>query len=136
MSDERNPVVHLVNARKQLERVQIASNDPSDDDHEVAVTWAFYAYENAVTAAGLKAGMKWSWNDHRAKSDIAKKLHETGVLSLDVSDKLSDLNRLRKDVQYGVPGWELLEIDLEDLATDLEALLDEVTTFVETADED
>ncbi len=60
MSDERNPEIHLANARKQLERVQIASTDPSDDDYEVAVTWAFYAYENAVTAAGDLPPENWS----------------------------------------------------------------------------
>ncbi len=80
--------------------------------------------------------MKWSWNDHRAKSDVAEKLHEKGILSLNVSDRLSDLNRLRKDVQYGVPGWELLDLNLEGLASELEAFLDEVVTFVETADDD
>ena len=36
----------LTRARKQLERVQAAVWEPPDP--EEAVTWAFYAYENAL----------------------------------------------------------------------------------------
>ena len=39
---------HLERAKTHLERVQTEAND--DGDPEEAVTWAFYAYENCVSA--------------------------------------------------------------------------------------
>lgn len=117
-------------ARKHLERVQVASRDPQDP--EEAVTWAFYAYENAVIAAAETIGLSWEKN-HYSKRHVAKELHRQGAVSRDLSSKLLELNDLRKDVAYGEPGPDLEEVDLEDLATELEGFVDEVAALIEKA---
>ncbi len=117
-------------ARKQLERVQIASWDPQDA--EEAVTWAFYAYENAVVAAAEIIGLPWK-KRHDAKRDVAEELYRREVVSKDLSSELRDLNDLRKDVAYGEPGAELAEVDLEALAVELEEFVNEVDALLEKA---
>jgi hypothetical protein len=119
----------LGRAKKQLERVAVASWDPVDP--EEAVTWAFYAYENAVVAVAEKANMQWK-KAHWDKTDLAGKIADSNFVSVDVSERLGELNELRKDVQYDEPGPELEAIDLEDLARDLAAFLDEVEKFIES----
>ena len=41
---------------------------------------------------------------------------------------------IRKSVQYGEPGLELLELDLEELASELEAFYGEAVQIIEKAD--
>ncbi len=43
---------------------------------------------------------------------------------------IENLNALRKDVQYGEPGPELAEIDLENLASELEKFIDEAANVI------
>ena len=117
-------------ARGHLKRVQVASSDPQDP--EGAVTWAFYAYENAVVAAAEITGLTWEKN-HYSKSRVAKELHSQGAVSRDLSSKLLELNDLRKDIAYGESGPDLEEVDLEDLATELEGFVDEVGALIEKA---
>ncbi|MCY4376108.1 MAG: hypothetical protein OXC31_20325, partial [Spirochaetaceae bacterium] len=62
---------HIVRARRQLERVQVAAWDPVDA--EEAVTWAFYAYENCVVALAEMHDRKWKKN-HREKAELARRL--------------------------------------------------------------
>lgn len=124
---EKKAQHHLNLAKKQLERVQTASWDPQDA--EEAVTWAFYAYENAVVAAAEAKGLVWE-KKHPSKVAVAGKLCAKGILSSDVGPTIERLNELRKDVQYGEPGPELQDEDLEDLATDLENIVDEVEAIV------
>ena len=119
--------LHLQLAKKQLDRVQIASFDPQDP--EEAVTWAFYAYENAIVATAEAKGIAWE-KKHPFKVVLAGELHTKGILSLDAGPTIERLNELRKDVQYGEPGPELEDENLEDLATDLENLIDEVEAIV------
>ena len=95
-------------------------------------TFAFYAYENAVVAVAEARGIKWTKN-HFEKAKLAEKLFDDGVLSTDVSDKLPELNELRKSIAYGEPGPELEALDLQSLATDLEDFLDEVEAIIEAA---
>ena len=121
----------LKRARKQLERVSIAAWPP--EDCETAVTWAFYAYENCVVAAAEAQGIPWR-KQHPNKVAVARQLYENGQVQRDIGDELERLNELRKDVQYGDPGLELLEVDLEDLATELETFVDEVEALLALAD--
>ncbi len=121
---------HLNVAKKQLDRVQTASWDPDDNDREDAVTWGFYAYENAVVAVAEKENIPWK-TTHWNKLDIAEEIHIRGLVSVNVRKRLEELNELRKDVQYGEPGPDLRDYDLENLATELEAFLDEVEALVE-----
>lgn len=124
---EKKAQHHLKLAKKQLERVQTAIWDPQDA--EEAVTWAFYAYENAVVAIAEKLGMPWL-KTHPSKVEVAGKVHAQGKLSVDAGPQIERLNELRKDVQYGEPGPELEAVDLEDLAIDLENFIDEVESVI------
>ncbi len=124
---EKESQVHLNLAKKQLEKVQVASWDPQDA--EDAVTWAFYAYENGIVAVAEKLGLDWQ-KTHVSKVKIANELHEQDILSVDIGPVIENLNELRKDVQYGEPGPELQEVDLEDLATQLEEFVDEVESVI------
>ncbi len=125
---QKEAETHLNLARKHLERVEAATWDPKEP--EVAVTWAFYAYENAVVAVAEKLGVNWQ-KTHLSKVKIANELRSSGKLSVDVGPIIANLNELRKDVQYGEPGPELEEIDLEDMAIQLEKFIDEVADVVE-----
>lgn len=99
------------------------------EDREDAVTWAFYAYENAVVAAAEKLGERWT-RRHDQKADLAAAPHVSGHLSVDVHDLLTALNRLRQDVPYGEMGADLLDLDLYDLASELDAFVGEVADLV------
>lgn len=59
-----------------------------------------------------------------------KKLFDQNKLKTDVSNRLVELNELRKDVSYGDPGEQLMEVDLEDLVRDLELFLNEVDELI------
>ena len=121
---------HLSTAQKHLERVQ--NEAYGDGDPEEAVTWAFYAYENCVSALAETRGRSWTHN-HVQKADLARAFHAEQLVSQDVGDLLEKLNRLRKDVEYGEPGSDLLEIDLEDLSSKLENYIDEVESCLKAA---
>ena len=96
-----------------------------EDDPESAVTWAFYSYENCVTALAELYDRRWTKN-HREKVQLARRLYHEGLVSRDVGDKLEELNDLRKNVAYDEPGPDLESADLEDLTDALEALIKEV----------
>ena len=119
----------LDRARKHRERVSVASRPP--EDHGVAVTWAFYAYENCVVAAAYALAIPWK-KRHPNKVAIARRLFKDGHVSRDIGDELERLNELRKDVQYGDPGLELLEVNLEALSAELERYVDEVAALLES----
>ena len=122
---------HIARARRQLERVRVAAWDPPDA--EEAVTWAFYAFENCVVALAEIHDRKWKKN-HREKAELARRLYTDGLVSRDVGDTLEELNRLRMDVAYEEPGPELQETDLEALAVELEAFLNEIASLVDPND--
>lgn len=121
----------LERAKSQLERVQAFWDPP---DHVQAVTWAFYAYENAVVAVAEAKGIRWAKN-HSKKARLASQLVQQGILSTDVHDRLVELNDLRKDVAYGEPGRELQRLDLEDLVNELEDFVNEVERVVDAVEE-
>lgn len=118
-------------AQRHLARVQVAWWDPPDPVE--AVTFAFYAFENAVVAVAELHGRQWT-KKHHEKADLAQRLFAEKLVSVDVSERLRGLNELRKDVAYDEPGPELAEIDLEDLAIELEKFIDEVARLVEAAE--
>ena len=120
---------HITRARRQLDRVQAASWEPQDP--EQAVMWAFYAYENCVTALAELYGRKWT-KSHREKADLARRLHLDGLISRDIGDELEDLNTLRKDVAYDEPGPDLEARDLEEIASELETLVDEIDSLIDS----
>ncbi len=127
---EKEAQAKIALARNQLDRVQTAAYA---EDRVEAVTWAFYSYENAVVAAAEKAGIAWQ-KTHPSKIQAAGELRLQGILSIDVGDKLQELNELRKDVAYGEPGPDLEEVDVEDLASELEAFVEEVAAYVDRDD--
>ena len=127
----REAEIHLGRAKTHLERVQGEVYDV-DGDHEAAVTWAFYAYENCVSALAEALGRSWTHN-HVQKADLARTFHREQQVSIDVGDLLEELNRLRKVVEYGEPGSDLMEIDLEDLSSGLETFIDEVESCVDNS---
>ena len=118
----------IATARRQLERVEGAAFDP---DHEAAITWAFYSYENCVAALAARFGRRSSTN-HREKAELASRLHADGLISRDIGDELQELNRLRKDVAYDEPGPELQERDLEDLARELHDFIEETASRIDS----
>lgn len=123
---------HLVRAREQWDRAVVDSWEPADPAE--CVTKCFYSYENAVVAAATALGAAWT-KKHYEKAALAKKLFEQQKLKTDVSDQLVMLNELRKDVSYGDPGEQLLEVDLEDLVSELELFLDDIDELVTTLEE-
>ncbi len=128
----KNARAAIARARKQLQHVQEAAWDPQDADD--AVTWAFYAYENCVVALAEATGTPWK-KTHWSKVDIARQMASDGRVARDIGDELENLNELRKDVQYGEPGADLLEVDLEYLAVELERYVDNVAAVVERAND-
>ena len=122
--------IHLDRAKKHLERVQ--NEAYGDGDPEEAVTWAFYAYENCVSALAETLG-RTRTHDHAQKAVLARAFHAEQLVSLDAGDLLVKLNRLRKDVEYGEPGGDLMEVDLENLSSDLEGYIDEVESCMDAA---
>jgi hypothetical protein len=119
--------VHLARARDQCDRAAVDSWEPADPAE--CVTKCFYSYENAVVAAATALGTAWT-KKHYEKAALAKTLFEQNKVKTDVSDRLVKLNELRKDVSYGDPGEELSEVDLEDLVSELEHFLDEVSDLI------
>ena len=115
----------------QLERVQNSAYEESYDPQN-AIMWAFYAYENCVVALAELHGRRWTRN-HYEKAELARRLHSDGLVSRDVGDELEKLNALRKDVAYDIPGPELDELDIEDLAYELEVFIDEIEGVIESA---
>jgi hypothetical protein len=117
----------LTRARKQLERVQTASWEPQDP--EEAVTWAFYAYENALRALAEARGDTLAKN-HGRKAEYAGRMAKQKILSTDAEARLVELNGLRKQVSYGDIYGDLAALDLEDIVSELEAFLDEVDAVI------
>lgn len=117
----------LERAKTQLERVQEAC---VSEDHEEAVTWAFYAYENAVVSAAEINGLSWK-KSHVSKVAVARELYQVGYVTVDVGNFLEELNDLRKNVSYGEPGADLESVDLEDLSSELENFIDQIDEMID-----
>jgi uncharacterized protein (UPF0332 family) len=120
---------HLSVAKSHLTKVQAYWEDP--DTLDQAVTWAFYAYENAVVAAAEASSIPWR-PTHPSKVEAAAILYERGIVPVDVGPLLARLNQARKDVAYGEPSELLDKIDAEKLVTDLEAFVHDVERYIES----
>ncbi len=118
----------LERSKTQLDRAAVHSWEPAEPAE--AVMWAFYAYENAVIAIAELKGIPWERN-HAKKAELAEKLHKDGILRRDISERLQQLNALRKDVAYDEPGPELAQLSLGELVSDLETFIDEVDDIIE-----
>jgi uncharacterized protein (UPF0332 family) len=110
-------------SEKQLHKASVHSWEPSDPAQ--CVTMTFYSYENAVVAAAIALGYEWQAT-HPSKVDVARRLVKEGRVKTDIGERLTELNRLRKDVSYGDAGEELSGVDLEDVVAELEAFIGEV----------
>lgn len=123
----------LVRARRQLQRVEKACWDPPDLVD--AVTWAFYAYENAVVAVAESIDEPWSKN-HYLKAELDADLVTRGVLTTDVRKTLLELNSLRKDAAYA--GEESVadddDLDPRELVSRLASFVEEVAIVVNRTD--
>lgn len=122
----------LERAKTQWDKAAVHSWEPAEPGD--AVMWAFYAYENAVIAVAELKGIRWEKN-HAKKAELAKKLHTSGILRTDVSERLRELNELRKDVAYDEPGPELRALNLEELVSELETFIDEVEDIIKLESE-
>ena len=113
----------LKTSRKQFDSAAVHSWEPSDPAQ--CITMAFYSYENAVVAAAIAAGYPWQAT-HQSKVEVAIRLAQERKVKTDIGQRLTELNRLRKDVSYGDPGLELSGVDLEEVVSELEQFIDEV----------
>jgi hypothetical protein len=114
----------LALARRHLDRVQVAWDDPTDwDDLSL---YGFYCLEAAVEAAALHYGLKTS-KKHWEKVDSAALLHEKQGLP-DVSGLLRDLNEARKSAAYA--DVERPDLDAEDIAVQIEQYVDAVAKII------
>jgi uncharacterized protein (UPF0332 family) len=119
----------LKRAKAQYDKAAVHAWEPAEPSD--AVMWAFYAYENAIIAVVELKGIPWE-KIHAKKAALARELHVTGILRTDVSERLRELNELRKDVAYDEPGPEISELNLEDLIGELETFISEVEGLVES----
>ena len=85
-----------------------------------------------IVAAAELNGWVWAKN-HARKAQLARDLYANGLVSRDIGSELQNLNELRKDVAYSVPGPELQQLDLTDLANELEEFIDEIESQVEAS---
>jgi len=111
-------------ARKHLNKVQIAWDEPTDWD-DLAL-YGFYCLEAAVEAAALHFKLHTS-TKHWEKVELAEKLHKKKGLP-DISDLLRDLNNARKAVAYG--DMDRPDLNAEDLASQIEQYVDAVEAIV------
>lgn len=118
------PASKLDLARRHLERVRAAWDDPTDwDDLSL---YGFYCLEAAVEAAALHFKLKTT-KKHWEKVDLSDDLHEQHGLP-DISTLLSELNDARKAAAYG--DIERPDLDSEEIATEIENYVDAVAAAI------
>lgn len=114
----------LALARRHLDRVQGAWDDPTDWDD--LCLYGFYALEAAVDCACLHFGES-TQKAHWGRVNAAERLSDHGLD--DVSDLLRDLNEGRKSVAYG--DADLPDFNAEEIATAIELFVDSVSALLE-----
>ena len=107
-------------AREHLER---ALPVVTTGDYTEAVTWLFASLEAAVVGIAELHGCK-TLKTHWNKAEVAKELHESGVLEADFSRTLGILNVARKVAVYEGEEPNLQGSSLEDLAADVETAVE------------
>lgn len=114
----------LTLARRHLERVQVAWDDPVDwADLSI---YGFYALEAAVDAACLHVGSDTT-RHHLARAEAAAALASSHGLP-DVSELLRDLNQVRKHQSYG--DGDAPEMSAVETAVAVETYVDSVTALI------
>ena len=115
---------HLAVARKHLDRVQSAWDEPTDwDDLSL---YGFYCLEAAVMAAVAQFG--WTTrSQHPDKVRAARRLAEHHGLP-DIEELLVDLNDARKSSAYG--DIDMPDINAEDVAIQIERYVDAVAALI------
>lgn len=122
-------VEKLALAKRHLERVQVAWDEPTDwDDLSL---YGFYALEAAVDAACNHLRIT-ATKSHPSRVDAAVELARDHGLA-DISELLRDLNDARKSVAYGDIG--LPQLNAEETATDIETYIDAVRDLIKGDDE-
>ena len=117
----------LTLARRHLQRVQVAWEDPVDwADLSI---YGFYALEAAVDAACLHVGRGTEMR-HPARAEAAAALASSHGLP-DVSELLRDLNQVRKHQSYG--DVDAPELSAEETAVAVETYVDSVAALVAQA---
>lgn len=90
-----------------------------NEDEEEQVLWAFYALENAVTAAASHCRIEYT-NAHWSKQAAAKRLSKDHGLP-NVASLIGDLNDARKSTAYG---------DVDDPGLDSADVLAQVEEYI------
>jgi hypothetical protein len=124
---------HLELAKQQWDAASTAWWPPTDTAD--CVTKCFYAFENAVVAGAIALEIVWK-KTHPDKIRVAKLLVQGGHVQTDISERLAELNRVRKDVSYGEPGHEMAGLDLEDMLSDLESYIGEIAALLHKIEEE
>ena len=123
---------HLELATAQWDDAAVASWEPADPAG--CVSTCFYAFENAVVAAAIALDIPWKKN-HWQKATVAATLFALGKVKTNISDTLLHLNEVRKDISYGDPGPLLADTNLEDLVSDLDNYVAQVTMILDEVED-
>lgn len=117
-------------AKKHLDRVHSSWDPPEWLD---LAAYGLYAIEAAVVAASLhhKLDLKPS---HWSKADAARELATTHGLP-DVAELMRDLNEVRKSEAYG-DVTAPMNLDAEDVATQIEEYVDAVDALLSSGDDE
>lgn len=91
-------------------------------DTAEAVAWLFLSLEAAVVSLAVKHELDTK-QPHRRKAEVAKELHDRGVMPDDVSKTLRVLNEARKVATYDGDEPDLEGRSLEDIAADVDAVV-------------
>jgi hypothetical protein len=115
---------HLDLAKKHLQKVQDAWDDPTDWS-DLAI-YGFYCLEQAVLAAATEHGLKGK-RDHRENVRLARTLHKNHGLP-DIAELLEHLHRAQKYSSYG--DVKPPHLDPEDVAREIEEYVEAVDKIV------
>jgi hypothetical protein len=115
--------IHVVSPKPKAElaREHLVRARPAVfvEDYTEAVTWLFAALEAAIVAVAEKHGLDTK-KQHWKKAEVAKTLHQSGLLRYDFSSTLDLLNEARKTAVYDGEEPDLEGKSLEDVAADVE----------------
>lgn len=104
------------------EHLALARDDIERGDDRGAVNALFYAAEAAIVSLSERHGIDTK-RSHGRKAEAAKELHGRGMLEDDFSVLLRELNQERKDVWYEGEDADFGDRSLEDVADDVEVLV-------------
>jgi len=115
---------HLDLAKRHLEKVQTAWDDPTDWA-DLAI-YGFYCLEQAVMAAATEYGLRGR-KQHRDRVQLANRLHKKKGLP-DVGKLLTDLHNAQKYASYG--DVRAPDLVAENVAREIEEYVEAVLKIV------